>query len=155
MASLYSYKYLGVIISNLSWSLHIQSICCKSRKLIIGLLFRHFYSHSSPSVLYNTLVRPHLEYCSCLWDPSSSASISSLEFFALKLCSKNWSSSYFISLTVLSFLFVVGTLNSSFFIKFLMVMSSFLLILFSSQPSPYMSTRSFHPNNLLVPFART
>ena len=94
MASLYSYKYLGIIISNLSWSLHIQSICCKSRKVIIGLLFRHFYSHSSPSVLYNTLVRPHLEYCSCLWDPSSSASISSLEFFALKLCSKNWSSSY-------------------------------------------------------------
>ena len=48
----YSFKYLGVIISsNLSWSPHIQSICCKSRKLI-GLLFRHFYSHSSPSVLF-------------------------------------------------------------------------------------------------------
>ena len=78
----YSYKYLGVIISsNLSWSLHIHSICCKSRKLI-GLLFRHFYPHSSPSVLfrlYNSLVRPHLEYCSYLWDPSSSASISYLE----------------------------------------------------------------------------
>jgi len=95
-----SYKYLGVIISsNLSWSPHIQSICSKSRKLI-GLLFRHFYLHCSPSVLfklYVSLIRPHLEYCSILWDPSSSVSISSLEkvqHFALKLCSKSWSSSY-------------------------------------------------------------
>ena len=93
-----SFRYLGVLItSNLSWSLHIQSICRKSRK-ILGL-FHHFY-FSSPAVLfklYISLVRPHLEYCSSLWDPASSVTISSLEnvqFFALKLCSKNWSSSY-------------------------------------------------------------
>ena len=160
----YSYKYLGVIISsNLSWSSHIQSVCCKSRKLI-GLLFRHFYSHSSPSVLfrlYNSLVRPHPEYCSCLWDPSSSASISSLEkvqFFALKLCSKNWSSSY----STLLHQFSCPTLSLRrknakliFLYKILNGYVFFPPDIFSSQPSPYMSTRSFHPNNLLVPFART
>ena len=149
-----------------SWSLHIQSICCKSRKLI-GLLRRHFYPHSTPSVLfrlYNSLVRPHLEYCSCLWDPSSSASISSLEkvqFFALKLCSKNWSSSYssllhqiIINCPPLS----LRRRNAKliFLYKFLMVMSSFLLIFSLPNLLPIaMSTRSFHPNNLLVSFART
>ena len=88
----YSYKYLGVLISsNLSWSLHnIDSICRKSRQSL-GLLFRHFYYHSSPSALFQlntTFVRPHLEYCSILWDPSSHSVTNSFEkvqFFALKL----------------------------------------------------------------------
>ena len=95
-----SFKYLGVLISsNLSWSLHILSICRKSRKLI-GILYRLFYRHTSPPALfkpYSTLIRPHLEYCSSIWDPSSSATISHLEkvqFFALKLCAKSWSSNY-------------------------------------------------------------
>ena len=67
----YSFKYLGIISCNLSWSLHIQSISRKSRQLI-GLLFHHFYRHSSPSALfklYTSLVRPHY-YCSAVWDPS-------------------------------------------------------------------------------------
>ena len=95
-----SFKYLGVLLStNLSWSPHILSICRKSKQLI-GILYRLFYCHSSPSSLfklYSTLVCPQLEYCSFVWDPSSSASISKLEdvqFFALKLCSKNWSTNY-------------------------------------------------------------
>ena len=95
-----SFKYLGVVLSsNLSWSLHVHNICSKSRKLI-GFLFRYFYRFSSPSVLfklYLALVWPHLEYCSSVWDPSSPLLISTLEkvqFFALKLCSKRWSSSY-------------------------------------------------------------
>ena len=89
-----SFRYLGVLLTpSLSWSNHIAAICSKARKLL-GLIFRHFYSHSSPSTLiklYISLIRPHLEYCSLIWDPSSPTLIRSLEsvqLFALKLASK-------------------------------------------------------------------
>ena len=87
----------GVFLSsNLSWLLHIRQI----RSKLIGFLFCYFYCFSSPTVLfklYLSLIRPHLEYCSSVWDTSSSTLISSLEklqHFALKLCSKQRSSSY-------------------------------------------------------------
>ena len=47
--------------------------CSKSPK-ILGLIFRHFYKHSSPETiiwLHTFLVRPILEYCSPVWSPSS------------------------------------------------------------------------------------
>ena len=68
-----SFKYLGIIISsNLSWSLHIQSICSKARQ-IIGVIYRSLYQHASPQTFftqYRSLVLPHLTYCSSVWDPS-------------------------------------------------------------------------------------
>ena len=76
-----SFCYLGIILSSsLSWSPHISSVCLKSRK-ILGLLFRHFSPHSSPSTiikLYLSLVRPILEYGSIIWDPSSLPSLNPL-----------------------------------------------------------------------------
>ena len=66
------FKYLCIIISsNISWSLHIQSICSKARQ-IIGVIYRSFYQHASPQTLF-TLYRsfpcaPHLTYCSSIWD---------------------------------------------------------------------------------------
>ena len=96
-----SFKYLGVILcSNLSWSPHIKFVCSKSRK-VLGVIFRHFYRFSSPKsllCLYKSLVIPHLSYCSSVWSPPPSSgdarSLENVQFFALKLCSKNWSSSY-------------------------------------------------------------
>ena len=42
-----SFCYLGVTLTaSLSWSTHILSTCRKARK-ILGLIFRHFYPHSS------------------------------------------------------------------------------------------------------------
>ena len=77
-----------------------NSVCFKSRQ-ILELLFYHFSPHSPPSVLFNLytmLVRLHLQYCSVLWDPSThfvTNSLGKLLFFALEVCSKSWSSSFF------------------------------------------------------------
>ena len=41
--SVSSYKYLGVLISDdLSWSLHVERISSKARR-ILGMLYRRFY----------------------------------------------------------------------------------------------------------------
>ena len=66
------FKYLGVLLSrNLSWSDHISELCTKARR-ILGLLYRQFYDNVDPATLkqlYISLVRPHLEYASQVWDP--------------------------------------------------------------------------------------
>ena len=159
-----SFKYLGILISsNLSWTPHLLSISRKSRQLI-GILYRLFYRHSDPSSLfklYSTLIRPHLEYCSSVWDPSSSATVSQLEkiqFFALKLCSKNWSSDY----SSLLHLFNCPSLSSrrekSKLISLFKILNGYMFFLPNSfhplLPSS-MLTRSFHPRNLFVPRCRT
>ena len=67
-----SYKYLGVTItSNLSWLPHITSLCNKTRRLV-GMIYRKFYQHSDTHTLlklYLSIIRPHLEYASPVWDP--------------------------------------------------------------------------------------
>ena len=66
-----SYKDLGLLMADLSWSSHISSICLKARK-ILGLLYRQLYDNVSQNVLkqlYLSLVRPHLEYGCHVWNP--------------------------------------------------------------------------------------
>ena len=74
--------YLGILItSNLTWSPHIQNLCCKTRK-IIGLIYRRYYKYASRTTLiqlYTSLVRPHLEYAAPLWDPHLIHDIHSIE----------------------------------------------------------------------------
>ena len=66
------YKYLGLLLmTNLSWSAHITSICSKAKK-VLGLIYRRFYGSADQSTLkqlYLSLVRPHLEYACQVWDP--------------------------------------------------------------------------------------
>ena len=90
------FKYLGVLLSrNLSWSDHISELCTKARK-ILRLLYRQFqfYDNVDPATLkqlYLSLVRPHLEYASQVWDPYLQVDIYRLEAvqkFALKLISQ-------------------------------------------------------------------
>ena len=95
-----TFKYLGVLLSSeLSWSAHIESICTKARKLI-GLLYRRFYGNVNQQSMYSlycTLVRPHLEYASSIWDPHLVKDIEKLENvqkFAIKMCSKQWDLGY-------------------------------------------------------------
>ena len=95
-----SYKYLGVLVScDLSWSLHIEFACQKARR-VLGLLYRRFYgqaSQDSLKQLYLSLVRPHLEYASQVWDPHLAKDRNTLEKvqkFACKLATSKWNSSY-------------------------------------------------------------
>ena len=81
---------LSISFLDLSHLIH----CCSKSQKILGLVFRHFYKHSSPETiirLYTSLVRPILEYCSPVWSPSSSSQTIKLEFiqsFAIKLAYK-------------------------------------------------------------------
>ena len=64
-------KYLGILSSEMSWTPHISAICAKERRLV-GLLYCKFYKCSDKHTLLTLYaVRPHLEYCSCVWDPFS------------------------------------------------------------------------------------
>ena len=99
LEGVYSFKYLCVVLNyQLSWSPHIDYICSKTRKLL-GFIFRNFYFHSSPALLKlcQSLILPHLSYCSSLWDPYQLKDIKKLEdvqSFALKLYIKHLSSNY-------------------------------------------------------------
>ena len=70
--------------------------CSKVRRLI-GLLYRRFGKHADSTTLlqlYKSFIRPHLEYCSIVWNPHLLGDIESLEKvqrFALRVCLKNWS----------------------------------------------------------------
>lgn len=86
-----SLSYLGVTITkDLKWNNHISNTCAKAKSRL-GMLYRHFNNadQSTLSSLYKALVLPHLDYCSSVWDPSSSGAIKQLESvqrFAAKLC---------------------------------------------------------------------
>ena len=104
----FKYKYLGVIFTaDLSWSEYIQSISSKAKRLL-GVLYRQFYRYSSGltlATLYKSLVRPHLEYASPVWNPYLDKDIKLLESvqkMALKICTKNWNSSYEENLAIVS-----------------------------------------------------
>ena len=87
------------ITSNLSWLPHITSLCNKTRRLV-GMVYKKFYQHSDSRTLlklYLSIIRPHIEYASPVWDPYHKTEIEAIESvqkFALKMCLKSWSSNY-------------------------------------------------------------
>ena len=92
--------YLGLnFYTDLSWSQHVGLVCKKTRKLL-GMLYRNFYQFTSSHILvklYKSLIRPHIEYTCSVWDPHLKKDIQALENvqkFALRICSKSWSSDY-------------------------------------------------------------
>ena len=65
------HPYLGVeLTSDLTWKSHITIISARANR-ILNLLRRHLYgcSQEVKSRTFTTLVRPHLEYSSTVWDP--------------------------------------------------------------------------------------
>ena len=68
-------KYLGLTISSdLSWNTHVD-ITAKKATTSLNFLKRNL--HSCPSTVkekcYKSLVRPIMEYASCVWDPTPNA----------------------------------------------------------------------------------
>ena len=66
-----SIKYLGVTITReLRWNTHISNMCTKANRTL-GFLRRNLYQcpHDVKEEAYRGLVRPILEYGSCVWDP--------------------------------------------------------------------------------------
>ena len=67
---------------------------------MVGILYRRFYKDASPQTLiqmYLTLVRPHTEYASQVWDPPLQKGIDQLECvqkFTLHMCAKQWDLGY-------------------------------------------------------------
>ena len=75
-----TYKYLGVVIhKKLSWSDHILEASAKANR-VLNLLRRTMYgtSKASKQQTYIALVRPHLEYCSSVWNPHQKKYINEL-----------------------------------------------------------------------------
>lgn len=90
-----NFKLLGVIItSNLSWSSHINSITKKAKRLL-GFLYRSFRESGQLCLnkLYKSVVLPHLDYCSCVWDPHQITYVNKIEHiqsFAARIVTNNW-----------------------------------------------------------------
>ena len=73
--------YLGVILHHASsWNSHVNKATGKATKML-NLVRRNFSKCSSKvkSTAYTSLVCPHLEYASCVWDPYQINQIHSLE----------------------------------------------------------------------------
>ena len=100
-AYVYIYIYIYYIPSNnLSWSLQVESVCSKARR-VLGLLYRWFCGQASQQSLkqiYLSLIRLHLE-CACqVQDLHLAKDISTLEKFksspVATLAISKWDSSY-------------------------------------------------------------
>lgn len=80
-------KDLGVVLdSKLSFDLHIESVVKKALKNL-GFVFRStkgFTSYHSLFLLYNSLVRSHLEYACVVWYPAYNKYISRIENVQIK-----------------------------------------------------------------------
>ena len=91
-----SFRLLGVTItSDLTWRHHISEITSKAKRLL-GFLYRLFRD-SNPHCLarlYKAIVLPHLDYCSCVWDPlhvTHIAKIERVQSFAARIVTNDWS----------------------------------------------------------------
>lgn len=87
--------HLGIdITSTLSWNNHVTKIANKANSKL-GFLRRNIRSVplTVKTHAYQSLVRPHLEYCSPVWDPytlQNSKSLESVQHRAARFCLHNY-----------------------------------------------------------------
>ena len=79
-------KYLGVTISgNLKWDVHVSHITNKANStLAVRKRNVRVSSQSLKTAAYKALVRPHVEYCSTVWDPSTAHLTRKVEMVQLR-----------------------------------------------------------------------
>ena len=64
------------------------------------MLYRRFYQHADSNTLlqmYISLIRPHLDYGSPVWNPYKAGDvrlIKGVQKFALRMCTKSWTENY-------------------------------------------------------------
>ena len=72
---------LGIQVSdNLCWSEHVAK-CAKKANRVLGMI-KHTFTHMDKDMfisLYQTLIRPHMEYCPQVWNPHLQKDINILE----------------------------------------------------------------------------
>jgi hypothetical protein len=81
LSTVHQYPYLGVELSeDLGWEPHINKTISKANK-VLGFLRRNIGKcpQDIKKKAYLTLVRPHLEYSSAVWDPHRKQHISSMD----------------------------------------------------------------------------
>ena len=74
-------KDLGVILSdNAKFEDQIQKVCTKARQKS-GWIMRTFFCRNQEFMrhMFNTLVQPHLDYCSQLWAPPEGLQMQNIE----------------------------------------------------------------------------
>ncbi len=74
-------KYLGLTFAdNLSWGTHIHNVTSKANKTL-GFLRRNlaFAPRDTRESAFKTMVRPQLEFASCIWSPYTETDISKVE----------------------------------------------------------------------------
>ena len=83
------FKYIGVTITDdLSWSKQVSSVVSKARR-ILRMISRKFYRFCGTSTmlrLYKAYVKPHLNYCSSVWDPPLVKGQEALHGIGSKVC---------------------------------------------------------------------
>ena len=75
------YPHRGVTISNtMSWQNHINNITSRANR-VLGLIERNLRGTSQKlrQQAYFSLVRPHLEYCSTVWNPYIKKDVNKIE----------------------------------------------------------------------------
>ena len=124
------------------------------------MLYRNFYKYSNtPTLLklYKALIRPHLEYAGVVWDlVKDTVAIENVQKFALRVCSKQWNSSYDALLNVLTVPILSSRRKTQ---KFCTLFS----ILTGKLPSPHCpiprntpySSRHLNTVQLTIPHCRT
>lgn len=158
-----SYKYLGVYITNdLSWHSHITYIINNANRSL-GYLRRNF--RQAPShlklQLYQTIVRPKLEYASAIWDPNQSTLIEALEAVqnrSARFIHNNYARTA--SVTLMKSTLQLPDLVTR---RTIFRLSLFHKIFFHNQVlreelisgPAYLSSRVDHPNKVAIPFCRT